>query len=122
MKANYKKDKRGISRRTVCLTEEQMNAFLEEEWLKKQDRMYKAATNDVSAQLLAVMFSTLSRDPYNWTPEQMLQFKKDVELTFNFMSTGVLGKNFGTVDCIEYMKKEFGIDFDKDNMYIKTTW
>ena len=122
MKANYKKDKRGISRRTVCLTEDQMNAFLEEEWLKKQDRMYKAATNDVSAQLLAVMFSTLSREPYNWSAEQLLQFKKDVELTFSFMSTGVLGKNFGTVDCIEYMKKEFGIDFDKDNMYIKTTW
>ena len=99
-----------------------MNAFLEEEWLKKQDRMYKAATNDVSAQLLAVMFSTLSREPYNWSAEQLLQFKKDVELTFSFMSTGVLGKNFGTVDCIEYMKKEFGIDFDKDNMYIKTTW
>lgn len=122
MKANYKKDKRGISRRTVCLTEEQMNAFLEEEWLKKQDSMYKAATNDISAQLLAVMFSTLSREPYNWSAEQLLQFKKDVELTFSFMTTGVLGKSFGTVDCIQFMKNEFGIDFDHDNMYIKTNW
>ena len=105
----------------MCLTEDQLETLINEEWSKKQNEMYKVVTKDVSAQLLAVMFSTLSRKPYNWSAKRMVQFKKDIELTFNFMSTGVLGESFGTVDCIEFMKKEFGIDFDKDNMYVNTT-
>ena len=43
-----------------------------------------------------------------------MQLRANVEATFLSMSTGILGKKFDAVDCIEFMKNEFGIDWDKE--------
>lgn len=115
MKSNYKRSKDGsVGKKIRCFTEEELNAYLEAEWVKKESAVYKAATKDVSAQILAVMFATLYKPPYNFRKQRLLQFKHNVEATFQTMSTGIMGKSFGTVDCIEFMKNEFGIDFDAE--------
>ena len=113
MKANYK----GKNKRVMSFTEKQLEEFINAEWEEKRDQMYKEATKDVSAQILAVVFSTLYKPPYNWRAERLKRFKSNIEFTFSSMSTGVLGKEFGTVECIEFLKTEFGIDFDEENLY-----
>ncbi len=118
MRANYKRLKDGnVGKNKMCFTEAQLEMHLNEEWKKKEKELYAAATKDVSAQLLAVFFATLYQPPYNWRKKRLLKFKHNVEGMFSLMSTGVLGKDFGTVECIEFMKKEFGIDFDKEELF-----
>lgn len=118
MKANYKRLKDGtIGKGTICFTEKQLEEYLAAEWEKKQSEVYKAVTKDVSAQLLAVFFTTLYEPPYKWRKKRLLEFKHNVELMFQLMTTGVLGKKFGTQECIDFMKKEFGIDFDKESLF-----
>lgn len=117
MRANYERKGKEIQKRNMCFTEKQLEAYINEEWEKKRDLLYKEATKDVSAQILAVIFSTLYKPPYNWREKRLKDLKERIEFTFNTMSTGVLGKDFSTVDCLEFMKREFGIDFDKENPY-----
>ena len=115
MKANYAIGKDGrLKKKVKCFTEEELRAFLDEEWEQRQSELYRSATKDVAAQVLATMFATQYKPPYNWRKERLLSFKSNVEATFRDMTTGILGKEFSTVDCIEFMKKEFGIDFDAE--------
>lgn len=120
MKANYRVKNGVISKNKLVFTEEELTAYLEEEWDKKRDLMYSEAKKDVSAQILAVFFSTLYKPPYNWRKERLLKLKKNIEFTFRDMTTGVMGKNFGTLDCLKFLKEEFGIDFDEENPYNET--
>lgn len=115
MKANYRRLKDGTTgRNKMCFTEKQLEEYLNDEWKKKEKELYNAAIKDASAQILAVMFSTLYKPPYNWRKQRLLSFKKNVEATFRDMQTGILGKEFNTLTCIDFMKREFGIDFDKE--------
>lgn len=120
MKANYRVKNGVISKNKLVFTEEELAAYLNEEWNKKRDEMYNEVKKDVSAQLLAVFFTTLYKPPYKWRKDRLKKFKKNIEYTFKDMTTGVLGKDFGTVDCLNFLKKEFGIDFDKENPYNET--
>lgn len=115
MRANYRHTRSGdINKRTRCFTEDELKEYLDAEWLKRESELYKAATKDVSAQILAVMFATLYKPPYNWKRKRLLEFKHNVESTFHDMTTGIFGKEFSTIDCIEFMKREFDIDFDAE--------
>lgn len=115
MRANYKINKDGtFGKRTVSFTEKQLQEYFNEQWELKVKEVYDAATKDITAQVLAVMFATLYKPPYNWRGKRMNEFKDRIESTFVSMKTGVMGKDFGTIDCIEFMKREFGIDFDKE--------
>ena len=115
MRANYAIGKDGRPKKKVkCFTEEELKDFLDVEWEQRQTELYRAATKDVAAQVLATMFATLYKPPYNWRKDRLLTFKSNVEATFRDMTTGILGKDFSTVDCIEFMKREFGIDFDAE--------
>ena len=115
MKSNYRRAKDGtVSKKIKCFTEEELTAYLEEQWASKEAEIYQAAIKDASAQILAVAFSTLYKPPYNWRTQRLMQFKRNIDATFQTMSTGILGKKFGTMECLEFMKNEIGIDFDEE--------
>lgn len=115
MKSNYRRAKDGtVSKKIKCFTEEELTAYLEEQWAAKEAEIYQAAIKDASAQILAVAFSTLYKPPYNWRTQRLMQFKRNIDATFQTMSTGILGKKFGTMECLEFMKNEIGIDFDEE--------
>lgn len=120
MKANYRQNKGKLQKRTKVFSEEDLQEFVNSEWEKHKDEVYQIATRDVSAQILAVMFATLYMPPYGWREKRLKDLKRHFEYTFKSMSDTVLGKEFGTIDCIEFLKSEFGIDFDKDNVYHNT--
>lgn len=115
MKANYS-SKTGMGKKVV-LSEKEIQKALDAEWENKVDEVYNVALRDVSAQVLAVFYTCLSKK-YGFGKKRMLALKRDVEATFTLMNTNnILGKDFTTQDCLDYMKKEFGIDLDKENMY-----
>lgn len=119
MKANYARLKDNtVGKKKISFTEKQLEQYLEAEFEKKRDEVYKSAVKDVSAQILATLFSTLYMPPYKWRKKRLLRLKENIEGTFSMMTEGnILGKNFSTEECISFMKKEFGIDFDKENLY-----
>ena len=119
MKANYKRNMGKIQPRARVFTESELMDFVNTEWDKHKDEVYQIAVRDVSAQILAVMFSTLYKPPYNWREKRLKDLKSRFEFTFENMAHTVLGKDFSTIDCMEFLKSEFGIDFDKNNIYDK---
>lgn len=115
MKANYKKSKDGfIGKKKYVFTEEQLEAYLNEEWKRKEENLYKLACKDAAAQILAVLFTTLYMPPYNWRSKRLRAIKEAMSDVFRAMQTGVLGKHFSTIECVEFCKREFGIDMDKE--------
>ena len=118
MRANYKRLKDGsIGKGTICFTEKQLEEYLAVEWEKRQSEIYQAVIKDVSAQLLAVFFTALSWPPYNWKKKRLLKCKSNVEFVLSTLSTGILGKKFTTQQCIDYIKEQCGIDFDKEDLF-----
>lgn len=115
MKANYKRSSDGfIGKKKYVFTEEQLTKYLDTEWKSKEEELYKLACRDSAAQILAVMFTTLYMPPYNWRAKRLVAIKEAMSDVFRAMQTGVLGKHFSTIDCVEFCKKEFGIDMDEE--------
>lgn len=115
MKANYRKSKDGfIGKKKYVFTEEQLSEFINAEWKIKEEELYKLASKDAAAQILAVLFTTLYMPPYNWRAKRLVAIKEAMSDVFRAMQTGVLGKHFSTVECVEFCKREFGIDMDKE--------
>ena len=117
MRANYRNNAGRLQKKVKCFSEEELQDFVNTEWEKHKDEVYQIAVRDVSAQILAVLFSTLYQPPYNWREKRLKDLKSRFEFTFAAMSKTVLGKDFSTIDCMEFLKSEFGIDFDKNNIY-----
>ena len=116
MKANYSSNSHS-GRNRIVVSEDDIENILDAEWQKRVDKVYETALRDVSAQVLAVFYTCLSKR-YGFGKKRMLSLKRDVESTFTLMNTdNILGKDFTTQDCLDYMKEKFGIDLDKENMY-----
>lgn len=115
MKANYRVDRDGIGKNKMVLSKEDIGEYLNEEWEEKKDQVYTEVKRDVSAQILSVFFTVMCKE-HGWKKKRLLKLKSDVEAYFALMQTGVFNKTFTPVDCIEYIKDEFGIDLDKEEI------
>lgn len=86
---------------------------VEQEWKTKEAEYYEICKQDIAPQLLAVCMLTL-KTRFGFGKKRMTDFYTDVCGTFNIMNTGgILGTKFTPVDCIETIKKEYGIDLDR---------
>ena len=89
MKANYKINKDGtFGKRTVSFTEKQLQEYFNEQWELKVKEVYDAATKDITAQVLAVMFATLYKPPYNWRGKRMNELKASLYLNASLVAVG----------------------------------
>lgn len=83
-----------------------------EEYEKQAKQLYAEVGRDVVAQIMATCCTVLNKD-YGFGQKRLSDFKQGVECLFKMMLTdGILGKPFTTLNCIEYMRDNFGIDFD----------
>ena len=98
---------------TVKITVGEIRKIISNWYNERHDGIYDEVKADVAAQMIATVVAVLSKD-YNWNTDQLLEFKENVESMFNLMNTGVFGKKFDMVDCIEYLDKTYGINLDKD--------
>lgn len=115
MKSNYKADSRGDRRKKLVLSEEEIEKYMVEMCKDKLDKYYDTARNDIANQVMAVFFTALNKD-FGFGKSRLLRLKESVESYFSLMSVGVFNKSFTPIDCIEYLKTEFGIDLDEENL------
>lgn len=118
MKANYTRDKEtgDIFKKKMVLTKEDISKYLEEEWESKRDEVYASVKNDVANQILSVFFTVLHND-FGFGKKRLLKLKDNVEAQFLLMTVGIFGNPYTPVDCLNYLKKEFGIDLDKEELF-----
>lgn len=102
MKARYKE--KLIQKSDV---EKAVNA----EWDAKIDALYEEVKKDIVAQLMATVLCYLNKR-YGWKGKVLNSIKEGVEDLFKIMqSGGIMGKEFNTQNCIDYMK-EIGVKFE----------
>lgn len=109
MKANY--NKKSMSRQTISI--DNAEDIIREEWDRKVDQVYADATRDAGNQILAVFFTALHKD-FGFGKERLLRVKSSVENWFRLMNDDVFRDGFTPQDCLDYLKKEFGIDLDSE--------
>lgn len=106
MKANYKRE--------PTVKKSNIEAVVRSEFNKQLDNVYNEVKNDIAAQLMAVCCHAL-HSSFDFGAKRLRRFTDEVENLFEIMlNKGIFGKPFTTENCIEYMKNEFGIDFDEE--------
>lgn len=105
MRANYKN-------KLVPLSD--IENKVREEFDKRTELVYETVKQDIAAQLMATCCCVL-HSSFGFGEIRLKRFKKELESYFGLMlENGICGKEFTPINCIEYMRDEFGIDFDKD--------
>lgn len=117
MKANYTRDKEtgSIIKKKMVLTKEEIAQYINEEWESIKDTVYAEVKNDVANQVLAVFFTVLNKE-FGFGKKRLLKVKEGVESYFSLMQKGIFNKPFTPIDCLNYLREEFGIDIDKDEI------
>lgn len=101
MKSNYRKR---------IVTQDKLRDALKSEFEKNYNELFEFAKNDITAQVMAVCCYDLNKE-FGFGKERMQRFVSGVSSYFELMLTeGVLGQPFTTQNCIDYLKREFGID------------
>ena len=90
-----------------------MKKTIDREWESKQNEFFELCKKDIVPQVLAVCMMTL-KTRFGFGKKRMNDFYNDVTGTFEIMEKkAVFGKSFTTVDCINMIKDDYGIDLDK---------
>lgn len=94
--------------RVKLIQEKDVIKAVDAEWNAKVDKVYETVKQDVAAQIMAGVLMYLNKR-YGWKGQVLNNVKTGTEEMFKLMESGVLGKKFTTVDCIEYLQK-LGVD------------
>ena len=90
-----------------------MKKTIDREWELKQNEYFELCKKDIVPQVLAVCMMTL-KTRFGFGKKRMNDFYSDAMDTFDTMEKGLIfGKSITTVDCINMMKDDYGIDLDK---------
>lgn len=103
-----------LSKKRFFVTEEQIAKETEKQFYKmyddKSSELYKAVSNDATAQVLAVMFTVLNKE-FGFGKDRLLRVKDGTESMFKIMlSEGICGQDFNTQNCLDYIKDNFDIE------------
>ena len=78
---------------------------------ERSGELYDAVKNDIAAQLMATVFTELHND-FGFDADRLQRVKTGTEALFQMMiNGGIMGEPFTTENCIEYMRKQFDIEF-----------
>lgn len=98
--------------KSYCTNRKALKKAINQEWKSKEDEYFELCKKDISAQVLAVCMMSL-KTRFGFGKKRMNDFYDDVMGLFNIMEKGLIfGKNFSTVDCINMIKEDYGIDLD----------
>lgn len=94
-------------------TEQDIDKYIRKEWESKVDAVYISAKKDIAAQVMAVCLTELNKE-FGFGKDRLNKFYSGVNDYFRLMSdNGIFGKEFTPINCINYMKEQYGIDVDK---------
>lgn len=100
------------SGRKILISVDEMKAQFDAEFESRKDKMYEEVEKDVIPQVMAVCFMELNKE-FGFGEKRLKQFKRGITGLFAMMCSGVMGKPFTTVDCIDYIQKNFNIDLEE---------
>lgn len=99
--------------KSYCTNRKALKKVINQEWKSKEDEYFELCKKDISAQVLAVCMMSL-KTRFGFGKKRMNDFYNDVMGTFEIMEKkAVFGKSFTTVDCINMIKDDYGIDLDE---------
>lgn len=90
-----------------------VNQAVKQEWQNYEQTVFEQCKRDILAQVMAVCLMSL-KTRYGFGQKRITDFYYDVKGTFYNMDKGLLGQKYTTVDCIKYVKDNYGIDLDED--------
>ena len=88
----------------------QVKEAVQIEWNKHYDETYEQIKDDITIQLMATVLCYLHQR-YGWQSKVLNSVVRGTEDLFKMMmSGGIMGKEFNTEHCIEYLEK-MGVEF-----------
>lgn len=100
-------------RKTWFTTEADIMREINKQVAEREDAIYAGVLKDITPQILAVVCLTLNKD-YGFGEKRIKSFISGLHAYTKLMDTGVMGKKFNTIDCIDYVRESFGVDLDKE--------
>lgn len=68
---------------------------------------------DVIPQVLAVVLLTLNKD-FGFGEKRLRRCISGMKSYFKLMNTEIFNRKITTLDCLKYLKDEYGIDLDEE--------
>lgn len=98
--------------RPVLITAGEMKRQFQAEFDARSGEIFDVAKKDVTAQLMAACLVELQKE-FGFGKDRLQRFKRGVEGLFTAMAhDGVLGKEFSTQNCIDFIREKYGIDVE----------
>lgn len=105
MKARIYRDIQGVS------SPLQVREAVEKEVAKQVGVIQHDTAEEAACQVMATVFAVLHKE-FGFGKKRLEKLKNLTEDQFWLMRDGILGKQYTTDDCIEYIKKTTGIDLN----------
>ncbi len=102
----------------IITNQAEIKRLAEGEYLRLKDTVYDNVIRDVIPQFMSVCMVVLNREN-GFGEKRLQQFLDSVRAEFEIMNCGILGKNYDPLDCLEFLKNNYGIDVDKELKSIK---
>ena len=81
------------------------------QWVEKEIEVFESCKRDITTQILATLLCYLNKR-YGWKAKVLNSIKDGIQDLFIAMQTnGIMGKEFNTQHCIDYMLS-IGVTFD----------
>lgn len=81
------------------------------QWMEKENEVFESCKRDITTQILATLLCYLNKR-YGWKAKVLNSIKDGIQDLFIAMQTnGIMGKEFNTQHCIDYMLS-IGVTFD----------
>lgn len=96
----------------IITTDKQIRKIVEREAKKQLAEYEQKDFSRVAYQAMAVVMCVLNRE-FGFGRKRLQKLKDKTEDEFMLMTKGILGRSYNANDCIEFVKKEYGIDFEQ---------
>lgn len=90
--------------REIIITVGELKRQFKEEYDRLTDEIFDSMKDDIAAQMMAVCMAELEKE-FGFGKKRLGQFQRGVMSLFEITDT---------IDCIEHIRKKYGIDVDKN--------
>ena len=97
----------------ILTSEKAVRDKVREEYQKYKDEVYRDVMEDVIPQVLAVVLLTLNKD-FGFGEKRLRRCISGMKSYFKLMNTEIFNRKITTLDCLKYLKDEYGIDLDEE--------
>jgi hypothetical protein len=97
----------------ILTSEKAVRDKVREEYQKYKDEVYREVVEDVIPQVLAILFLTLHND-FGFGKTRLRKVISGMKAYFKLMNTEIFNHKLTTLDCLQDIKDDYGIDLDEE--------